>query len=230
METLLSPLSISEQTPLLEVHLFADLPESAQTELLQKARLRTYAKGAVVINEGDPAQALFIVCSGALKACLSDDQGKELILSTLKTGDYFGELALLDGEPRSANVVALEASQLLVLTNEAFQEVLQSHPDCLWQIVLNLVKQIRHLSESARTLALVDVFGRLARRLMELSEPQEGTDMRTITPRPTQQDIANQIGASREMVSRILKDLVVGGYLSLERDHMVIHRKFPSRW
>jgi CRP/FNR family transcriptional regulator, cyclic AMP receptor protein len=211
--------------------LFADFSPETQAALLEHSRQRTYTKGAVVINEGDAAQALFIVCSGALKACLNDDQGKELVLSILGPGHYFGELALLDGEPRSANIVALETSQLLVLTKEAFHEVLQAHPDGLWQLVHSLVKQVRQLTETTRTLALVDVFGRLVRLLTSLGRPQAaGSSVQIISPRPTQQEIASQIGASREMVSRILKDLVQGEYLSLERDHIVIHRAFPQRW
>ncbi len=210
------------------VPLFATLPLPAQQALLNEARQRTYAKGAIVINEGDAAHGLFIVCSGLLKACLNDDQGRELILSTLGPGDHFGELALLDDAPRSASVAALETTELLMVPKTAFQAVLQAHPDCMWPIVLSLVGRVRDLTENVRTLALVDVFGRLARLLTTLAG-QEG-DVQVVRPRPTQQDIASRIGASREMVSRILKDLVIGGYLSLETDRIVIHRKFPSRW
>lgn len=211
------------------VPLFASLPEAAQHALVREARQRTYAKGAIVINEGDAAHGLFIVCSGLLKACLNDDQGRELILSTLGPGDHFGELALLDDAPRSANVAALEPTDLLVITKATFQGVLQSHPDCMWPIVRSLVERVRELTENVRALALVDVFGRLARLLTSLAVEEEG-GVQAVRPRPTQQDIASRIGASREMVSRILKDLVVGGYLSLEVDRIVIHRKFPNRW
>ncbi len=210
------------------VPLFANLPRAAQEALLCQARKRTYGKGAIVINEGDVAHGLYIVCSGSLKACLNDDQGRELILSTHGPRDYFGELALLDGAPRSANVAALENSELLIISKEAFHSVLQSHPDCMWSIVQSLVGRVRELTENVRALALVDVFGRLTRLLTSLAA-EEG-DTLVIRPRPTQQDIANRIGASREMVSRILKDLVVGGFLSLENDCMVIRRKFPNRW
>jgi CRP/FNR family cyclic AMP-dependent transcriptional regulator len=211
------------------VPLFASLPLPAQQALVCEARQRTYAKGAIVINEGDAAHGLFIVCSGLLKACLNDDQGRELILSTLGPGDHFGELALLDDAPRSANVAALEPTDLLVITKTAFQGVLQSHPDCMWPIVRSLVERVRELTENVRALALVDVFGRLARLLTGLATPAEG-DTQVVEPRPTQQDIASRIGASREMVSRILKDLVIGGYLTLEAHRIVIHRKFPHRW
>jgi CRP/FNR family transcriptional regulator, cyclic AMP receptor protein len=214
---------------LMAVPLFANLTAQAQSALLASARRRTYSKNAIVISEGDWAQGLFIVCSGALKACLSDDQGKELVLSTMRPGDHFGELALLDGEPRSANVVALQNSQLLIIAKDAFQGLVQSDADCLWRMVLSLVKQVRQLTETTRTLALVDVFGRLVRLLTRLAQDQGG-GLKMICPRPTQQDIANQIGASREMVSRILKDLVRGGILSLEPDHILIYKKFPNRW
>jgi CRP/FNR family cyclic AMP-dependent transcriptional regulator len=210
------------------VPLFAKLPRPAQEALLCQARKRTYARSAIVINEGDAAHGLFIVCSGSLKACLNDDQGRELVLSTHGPGDHFGELALLDGAPRSANVVALESSELLIVTKDAFHAVLQDHPDCMWAIVQGLVERVRDLTENVRALALVDVFGRLARLLTSLSADEGGVSV--IRPRPTQQDIANRIGASREMVSRILKELVFGGFLSLETDHITVHKKFPSRW
>jgi len=210
------------------VPLFARLPAQAKEALLCQARKRVYAKGAIVINEGDAAHGLFIVCSGLLKACLNDDQGRELVLSTHGPGDHFGELALLDGAPRSANVAALEPSELLIITKDAFHAVLHDHPDCMWAIVHCLVERVRDLTENVRALALVDVFGRLARLLTGLSADEGGVQV--IRPRPTQQDIANRIGASREMVSRILKELVFGGFLSLESDRIVVHRKFPSRW
>ncbi|MES2890325.1 MAG: Crp/Fnr family transcriptional regulator [Pseudomonadota bacterium] len=225
METVLP---CRELATLRAVPLFATLPLPAQEALVREARQRTYAKGAIVINEGDAAHGLFIVCSGLLKACLNDEQGRELILSTHGPGDHFGELALLDDAPRSANVAALEATELLIITKAAFHSVLQSHPDCMWAIVRSLVARVRELTENVRALALVDVFGRLARLLTTLAADEAGQQV--IRPRPTQQDIASRIGASREMVSRILKDLVLGGYLSLDADCIRIHRKFPHRW
>lgn len=225
METVLPS---RELATLRAVPLFAKLPLPAQEALVRESRQRTYAKGAIVINEGDAAHGLFIVCTGLLKACLNDEQGRELILSTHGPGDHFGELALLDDAPRSANVAALETTELLVLTKAAFHSVLQSHPDCMWAIVRSLVARVRELTENVRALALVDVFGRLARLLTSLAADEAGQQV--VRPRPTQQDIASRIGASREMVSRILKDLVLGGYLSLEADCIRIHRKFPQRW
>ncbi len=226
METL-SP--CRDLTDLLKIALFANLPHTALQALLHTARKRSYKKGAVVITEGDAAQALFIVCSGALKACLSDDQGRELVLSTIGAGEHFGELALLDGEPRSVNVAAIQSSELWVITKEAFHDVLQAYPECLWHVIHHLVQQVRNLTESVRTLALVDVFGRLVRLLSSLAVLRDD-GIQVISPRPTQQDIANRIGSSREMVSRILKDLCAGGYLVLEPECIEVHRKFPARW
>jgi CRP/FNR family cyclic AMP-dependent transcriptional regulator len=217
-----------EHPQLRAVPLFAGLPANALAELAQNTRQRTYAKGAVVVNEGDPAHSFFIVCSGSLKACLNDDQGREVILSVLGPGDHFGELALLDDSPRSASVAALEPSELLLVTKRAFQVVLEKHPDCMYAIVKELAGRVRELTENVRTLALVDVFGRIARLLTSLAAEDGG--VQAIRPRLTQQDIANRVGSSREMVSRILKDLVIGGYLSIEADRIVLHRKLPNRW
>ncbi|WKB53075.1 Crp/Fnr family transcriptional regulator [Eleftheria terrae] len=217
-----------EHPQLRAVPLFSQLPLHALDELDRHTRRRSYAKGAILVNEGDAGNELFIVCSGSLKVYLNDDQGREVILSVLGHGDHFGELALLDGAPRSASVEALERSDLLVINKPTFEAVLHGNPACMDVVVRELVGRVRELSENVRALALVDVFGRIARLLLSLA--REDGDTQVVHPRPTQQDIASRIGASREMVSRVLKELVVGGYLSIEADRMVIHRKFPSRW
>lgn len=217
-----------EHPQLSAVPLFSALPASALEELARSTRKRTVAKGAIVVSEGDAAHGFFIVCSGSLKVCLNDEQGREVVLSILSAGDHFGELALLDDAPRSASVAALESSELLMVGKPAFQAVLQRHPDCMAVIVRELVWRVRDLTEEVRTLALVNVFGRIVRLLATLACDED--KVQVVRPRLTQQEIASRVGASREMVSRILKDLVIGGYLSIEPDRIVLHKKLPSRW
>lgn len=210
------------------VPLFAGLPAASLNELAQDARHRAYARGAIVVNEGDPGHALFVVCSGSLKACLSDKQGREVILSMLGPGDYFGELALLDDAPRSATVAAVEPTELLVVTKTAFQALLHRQPDSMQAVVRELVGRVRELTDNVRALALVDVFGRIVRLLHSLAVT-EG-ELQVVRPRLTQQEIASRVGSSREMVSRIMKDLVIGEYVSQEPDCLVIRRRLPERW
>ena len=181
-----------------------------------------------MIYEGDVAHDLFIVCSGSLKTSLLDDQEHEVVVNIFGKGDYFGELSLLDDLPRSANVTALEVSELLIIGKPAFQAVVQNHPECQGVIVRELVARIRELTESVRGFALLHVFGRIVRLLPTLAGEEDG--MQVIRPRLTHLDIAQRVGSSREMVSRILRDLVIGGYLGIEPERIVIHKKLPSRW
>ncbi|MFY8129378.1 MAG: Crp/Fnr family transcriptional regulator, partial [Burkholderiaceae bacterium] len=146
------------------------------------------------MNEGDPSHALFIVKSGSLKVYLNDEEGKEVVLSTLEPGEYFGELGLIDDAPRSASVAALENSDLLRVPRDAFQQLLEQYPDALHIVTRNLVGQVRRLTDSVRTLALLDVFGRIVRLLTSLGV--EDNDGRlVISPKLTQKDIASRVGS-----------------------------------
>lgn len=214
---------------LFSVELFSGLSDQQLEALLHGSRSRAYAKGSVVVNEGDPSHALYIVKSGSLKAYLNDEDGKEIILSTLGSGEYFGELGLMDDAPRSASVAALENSDLLQVPKEAFQQLLEQYPDALHIVTRNLVGQIRRLSDNVRTLALLDVFGRVVRLLTSLGI-EDGDGRLVISPKLTQQEIASRVGSSREMVSRIFKDLVIGGYLTLSSDSITVNKKLPAKW
>ncbi len=211
-----------------KVALFEGLSEAQLARLSDKAPVRTYPKGAIVINEGDEAGTLFVIVSGAVKAYLSDENGKEVILSTQGQGEYFGELALFDDTPRSASVAATEPCKLMVLQKSVVQEAVRSDPDIALKLLKGMAGRVRRLTESVRTLALLDVFGRLVRVLEVLAVERDG--VRVIDPRPTQQEIASRIGASREMVSRILTDLARGGYIEMEDKRIVIRKKIPSHW
>jgi CRP/FNR family cyclic AMP-dependent transcriptional regulator len=211
------------------VELFSGLSDQQLDALLHGSRTRFFSKGTVVVHEGELGQALFIIKSGSLKVYLNDDEGKEVVLSTLGPGEYFGELALIDHAARSASIAALEPSELLQVPKEAFQELLRQHPEVVHMVLRNLVGQVRRLSDNIRTLALLDVFGRIVRLLTSLGiEDPQGRLV--ITPKLTQREIANRVGSSREMVSRILKDLAIGGYITIDSDSMMVNKKFPARW
>lgn len=210
------------------VDVFAGLTAEQVEALNQRARLRSFAANTVVVNEGDEGSSLFVVQQGSLKVFLTDEGGREVTLSLLDPGDYFGELALLDEAPRSASVIAVTRSELLQIPRSAFLEMIEAHPACMQVVVRNLVARIRKLSDNVRSLALVDVFGRMSRVFDTLAVERDG--LRVIDRRLTQQDLANLIGASREMVNRILRDLVAGGYVEIESQRIVLRKKLPTHW
>lgn len=211
-----------------QVELFAGLAPARLEALARAAALRVYPRGAIVVNKGDAGHGLFVVQSGTLKAFLTDENGRELTLSIHGPGEYFGELALLDDAPRSASVMALERCELLQVPRRAFLAVIEDNPDSMHVVLRNLVDRIRALTDSVHAFALEDVFGRI-HRLLDSLAVAEG-EHRVIERRLTQQEIANLVGASREMVNRIVRELVIGGYLAIEPQRIVILRKLPARW
>ncbi|ADJ28805.1 Crp/Fnr family transcriptional regulator [Nitrosococcus watsonii] len=189
---------------------------------------RTYPKHTILIHEGDHSDSLYIILSGKVKVYISDEDGKEVILRTQKAGEYFGELALLDKGPRSASVMALEKSRLSVVSKTVFNRCLTEHPDFALKLLCALTQRIRSLTENVKNLALLDVYGRVARTLLDLAIEKEGKLI--IEERPTHQEIAQRVGASREMVSRIMGDLATGGYIEVTSKTIIIPHRLPSAW
>ncbi|WP_398305272.1 Crp/Fnr family transcriptional regulator [Zoogloea sp.] len=212
------------------VDLFDGLSDEQAEVLKGRSRIRSFAPNTIVVNEGDDGSSLFVVQSGSLKVFLTDNVGREVTLSLLDPGDYFGELALLDDAPRSASVIALTRSEVLQIPRVAFLALIEAHPACMQIVVRNLVGRIRTLTltESVRSLALVDVFGRISRIFDSLAVEEDGVGI--IDRRLTQQDLANMVGASREMVNRILRDMVSGGYVEIEPQRIILRKKLPSHW
>ena len=191
------------------IPLFSDLEEAELQTLSSKAVIRHYPRNTIIISEGDVSDSLYCILSGRVKVFLNNEVGKEVILNNQGAGDYFGEMALLDAGPRSASVMTLEDSKISVISKVDFDEFLDQHKEASRKIMCGLVKRLRALTDNVRSLALMDVYGRVARVLLELAV-KEG-DTLVIKEGLTQQDIANRVGASREMVSRILKELRTGG-------------------
>lgn len=210
------------------VELFAGLDAEPLAALARSAQLRVFPRGAIVVNAGDEGHGLFVVQRGVLKVFLMDEDGRELTLSIHGPGEYFGELALLDAAPRSASVMALERCELLHIARPTFLALIDAHPGCMQVLLRNLVRRIRALTDNVQALALEDVFGRLHRLLESLAVAED--EHWIIEPRLTQQELANLVGASREMVNRIVRDLVIGGYVAIEPRRIVIRRKLPARW
>jgi CRP/FNR family cyclic AMP-dependent transcriptional regulator len=203
------------------------LDERALGELAPHGIVRSFAKHAVVVNEGDATDSLYVVLAGRVKAFLSDEQGKEVVLTTIGPGDYFGEL-VLDGGPRSASIMTLEPARFYVIPRGDVEGLLARDPAFARDLIEKLISIVRRLTESVRDLALKDVYSRLARFIDQHTVEQDGK--RVIPERLTQHDLAARIGGSREMVSRIVKDLTAGGYISVEAKHISVHKRLPAHW
>lgn len=211
-----------------EIPIFADLSEPDLSAISAHATTRSFPKNVVIINEGDRAHGLYLVLAGKVKVYLRDEHGREVILDTEGPGHYFGEIALLDDAPRSASVMTLEPSRFRIISSRQFRECVTTHPDVALNLIRHLTRKVRDLTENVRSLALRDVYGRIAKTLTDLAEKN---GERWIVPEPlTHQDIASRIGASREMVSRVLKDLKTGGYIHVDKRRITITRALPAGW
>ena len=197
-------------------------------ELAARGQVRTFPKNAVIINEGDRGDSLYIILSGKVKVYVSDDDGREMILDIHGPGDYVGEMAL-DGRPRSASVMTLESTSCSVVTRDELRTAIGANPDIAMALISTLIDRARIATDNVKNLALMDVYGRVARLLLSLAK-DEGTGKLVVPERMTQQDIADRVGASRDMISRIFKDLTIGGYVTIENRTITIHRKPPARW
>jgi CRP-like cAMP-binding protein len=201
------------------VPLFADLSEADLTRFAEVTREREYPKNSIILFEDDPGDALYIVSTGQVKVVLIGEDGREVILSVLGDGDFFGEMSLIDDEPRSAHVIAMRDSHLLVLRRDDFQSRLEEHPKVALQLLRVLVKRLRRADEKIGGLVLLDVNGRVAQLLLDLAEESGGPK---ITRRLTHHTIAQMIGSSRETVSRAMRELVERGLIDVSRREITI--------
>ena len=201
------------------------LPAALLEALARHGNTRSFRAQSILICEGDVSDALFIVLRGRLRTYASLADGRDVVLAEHGPGDYVGELAL-DGGPRSASVKTVEASSCCVVSGNELRSFLSEQPDFALHLFRKLSGMARRLTEQVKSFALQDVYGRMARVLIELSDVA-GSE-RIVRDKLTQQDIADRVGASREMVNRVLKDLVAGGYVTVRDGHYVICRKLPA--
>ncbi len=205
----------------------APLAQDTLRAIAASGVVRHFPKNAVLINEGEHGDSLFILLSGKVKVYTSNEQGKEFIIDFHGPGEYVGEMSL-DGAPRSASVMTVEPTSCAVVSRAHFREFLLAHPDFALHLIEKLIERVRRTTENVKSLALSDVYGRLVRLLQALAQEREG---RLVIPEKlTQQDIAERVGASRDMISRLLKDLVAGGYLSVEDRTITILKRLPTAW
>ena len=204
--------------------LFGAADESAIDALVRVLRIRRFRRGETVFHQGDPGDALFVLASGSVKVVLPSDEGAEpAIVAILGAGEFFGELAILDGAPHSATIVAVEATQTLVLHRDAFLELIDADPGLRRALLASLATEIRRLTGHVEDLHFLDLPGRLASRIVRLAAGAGATSGEARIPWPyTQSELAGMIGGSRQSVNRLLADLSDQGLVRVERDHLVV--------
>ena len=202
------------------VPMFAALGEDQLRTLMTMLSRRNASRGSVIMAEGDRTDFLYVVITGRVKVMMGEADGKEVILGILGQGEFFGEMGLIDDGPRSASVVAIEPCELLQLTRQDFRRCMAESYDTAMAVMRVLVRRLRSADRKIGSLAMLDVYGRVARLLLDMSEDVNG--QRIVTKRLPKQDIAKMIGASREMVSMVMRDLEHSGYFEVRGSTIVL--------
>ena len=202
------------------VPLFSGLDESELQRLSQVAVRRRAGRNEQVVRAGEDAESLIVLLTGRTKVTNFDEEGREIILAWLGPGEFFGEMGLIDGSPRSASVVAVEPCELLAIGKSEFQRCMQENFQVAQKLMQILVRRLREADRNIESLALLDVYGRVSRLLLDMSEDENGK--RVVRQKISKQDMARMIGASREMVSKVMRDLELGGYIVVDNDLITI--------
>lgn len=195
--------------------------------LVERGEVRRYRKGTLLIQEGDVGDTLFIILEGRMRAFSSGDNDREITYGVYGPGEYMGELSL-DGGPRSASVITLEACRCAVVTRRTLEQFIAERPEFAFELLAKVIRRARRATESARDLALLDVYGRVRRLFDSIAVERDGT--RLIPEKLTHQEIADRVGSSREMISRLLKDLSEGGYISVSEKLITLRKPLPPNW
>lgn len=204
------------------IPLFSNLSPSQLNSIGARMNMRTIEKGEVILRHGDVAETVFIIIAGQVKVYMSDenDATREVIVSTLGPGDFFGEISMFDQEPRTASVAALERTHMQTLSFETFEGIIERHPDIGRKVMATMAARLRHADRQIGTLALMNISSRVSRTLLELAIMSNG--QRVVGEPFTQKDLAGMVGASREMVNRTLKSLTERGYIAVQRKSITI--------
>ena len=219
--------AVGERTQALKaVPFFTQMSDQELDVVRSLAVEQSYPKHAVVLTEGEIGDSLYMVESGRVKVFIGDEEGREIILKLLGAGHFFGEMSMIDQQPRSASVTTLEPSTFLILSHHAFEQCLEQAPRMANMVLRILAQRVREADRKIGTLALMDVYGRVASTLLELAVNTNGKLV--VNEKLSQQDLANMVGASREMVNRILKDLSDRGFIAVESKSItIINRELP---
>ncbi len=203
------------------------LHEESLRRIAATGVVRHFPKQTILIHEGDAGDSLYIIVSGKVKVYASSAAGREVVLGFHGPGEYVGEMSL-DGAPRSASVITAEPTTCAIVTRVQFQGFLAAHPEFAQHLIETLIRRVRMATEDVKSLALSDVYGRLVRLLNALATVENGTT--AVREKLTQQEIADRVGASRDMIGKLMKDLVAGGYLQVEDRTITFLKKLPPGW
>ena len=203
------------------VPVFSCLSEKHLEQLSRIAVTRAFPRDTIIFHEGDYADAFYLILEGKVKVALGNEDGKEIIISLLKRGQYFGELALIDDETRSARIVAMTACRVALFGRAAFYQLIKAEPTVSREFMKSLAQRLRQTNRHMGDLVLLDVFGRVTRVLLEMAR-ESGGELR-IRDVPTQREIASMVGATRESVNKIMKDLVDRGYVAMRGKDLVLN-------
>lgn len=213
-------------TALRTFSLFQGLPDDVLARVAQMAMMRRFPRGQAVVHAGDRTDYVYFVLTGNLKVVVSDEDGREVILSILGQGELFGEMGMFGEQPRSASVVSVGPADLVMIAKSDFRHLMQEHFEIAWRMMCNLADRLRNADRKIESLALLDVYGRVARLLLEMSEDVDG-EMHVVR-KLTKQDIAKMIGASREMVSRVMKDLGQQGLIEETANGIILRERLQD--
>jgi len=216
-------LSVIKQVPI-----FQDLSDDVLKRLLATSRIHKYRKGVLLISEGETGESLILIISGRIKIFVSDEDGNEMTLFVETPGGYIGEISLLDDAPRTASAVTMESTKVISISKRGFDELIRENPDIALNIIAGLSKKIRRSTEVIRSLALRNVYQRLVLKLLELSEDDNG--IKVIAEKYSYSEFGKMIGASREMVGKVMAELLRGGYLEEHDKKLRLLKDFPHDW
>ncbi len=216
-------LSIIRQVPI-----FQDLPDDVIERLLETSRIRKHRKGVQLLAEGESGESLYLIISGRVKIFVSDENGNEMILFVESAGGYIGEISLLDDSPRIASAVTMEATEVISISKQSFKALVKENPDIAFNIIATYSKKLRRSTNVIRSLALRNVYQRLVLKLLELSEEENG--VKVITVKYSYLELGKMIGASREMVGKVMTELFQGGYLEERDKKLIVLKNFPRDW
>lgn len=208
-----------------KIPLFSGLTDRELRQIESVSCEKSFLKDTVIISEGDDTSSLYIILKGRADALSMDPNGRQIILNVFRPGDYFGEISFIDAKPRSAAVITKEKSKLVVIKREAFLQIVSENPELMLNMMKGLVGKIRVATRQIEDLAFKDVYGRIARLLTELKNEDHA-----ITEKLTNTEIAFRVGASREMVSRIVSELKNGGYIEKNKGVLQLKRSLPYQF
>jgi len=228
MHNLITPTPSRLRKILRQASLFEGLDDDDLQQIIDQLEIQAFDKGELVVRQGDHTDSLYVIIDGRVDVFLCNGKGKGIIINSLGPGDAFGELAPIGGIPRQASIETTEPAHFAVISRQLFMDGLLTRPQVAMRLIERLVGLIQDLTEEVSSLALEDVYGRVVRVLHKHAVTMP--DGHLVVERLTQQDIALRVGATREMVHRIFKELKTGGYLRIEGKYIHIDKKLPARW